>query len=52
MKIVEYVNKYEPPPLGKSTREDFNPIVHLELEPDKNEDSDENTNHQASVEHS
>ena len=25
MKIVEYVNKYEPPPLGKSTREDFNP---------------------------
>jgi hypothetical protein len=41
MKIVEYVNKYEPPPLGNSTKHDFNLIVHLELEPDKKEDLDD-----------
>ena len=35
MKIVEFVEKFELPPLGKSTRHDFNPLVHLELEPEK-----------------
>ena len=50
MKIIESINKYEPPPLGNSTRNDFNPLVHLELEPDKKEDSDENTVFQGTVE--
>lgn len=31
-KVVEYVERYEPPPLGSSSRDDFNPLVHLELE--------------------
>ena len=31
-KYVIYVDKYEPPPLGDSEKDDFNPLVHLEIE--------------------
>ena len=32
MKHVVYIDRYEPPPLGNSEKQDFNPLVHLELE--------------------
>lgn len=35
MKITEYINRFELPPLGTSQKQDFNPLVHLELEPEK-----------------
>ena len=31
-KYIEYVDRYEPPPLGLSVKDDFNPLVHLEIE--------------------
>lgn len=31
-KYVVYVDNYEPPPLGISEKDDFNPLVHLEIE--------------------
>ena len=31
-KYTEYVDRYEPPPLGLSVKDDFNPLVHLEIE--------------------
>lgn len=31
-KYTEYVDRYEPPPLGLSGKDDFNPLVHLEIE--------------------
>ena len=39
-KTIVYVDRYEPPPLGTSSRDDFNPLVHLEIEdPDEFEES-------------
>ena len=41
-KTVIYVDRYEPPPLGNSEWDDFNPLVHLEIEePDEFEEPDE-----------
>ena len=39
----EQVDEYVPPPRGKSEIKDFDPLVHLELEPEKdpNEEEDE-----------
>jgi len=31
-KYTVYIDKYEPSPLGDSTKDDFNPLVHLEIE--------------------
>ena len=33
----ELIDPFELPPLGRSVKEDFNPMVHLELEPEKAE---------------
>jgi dynein heavy chain len=42
----EMIDRYEPPPIGNSQEEDFNPTVHLELydptKDDLNDDNDEN----------
>ena len=32
LKYTVYVEHYNPPPLGDSERDDFNPLVHLEIE--------------------
>ena len=31
-KYTVYIDRYEPPPLGLSTKDDFNPLVHLEID--------------------
>ena len=31
-RTIIYVDRYEPAPLGTSSKDDFNPLVHLELE--------------------
>ena len=39
-KTIIYVDRYEPPPLGMSEPDEFNPLVHLEIEdPDEFEES-------------
>ena len=41
-KTIIYVDRYEPPPLGTSERDEFNPLVHLEIEdPDEYEEASE-----------
>lgn len=36
----DIVPAFQLPPLGKSTKEDFNPMVHLEIDADKQEDGE------------
>ena len=31
-KEIVYVEYYNPPPLGNSSKDDFNPMVHLEID--------------------
>ena len=38
-KYTVYIDRYEPSPLGDSEMDDFNPLVHLELE--ENQDTEE-----------
>lgn len=38
---TEKIDKYEPPPFGHSKPEDFDPVVHLELEEERNDEDDE-----------
>ena len=39
--MEELVDPFVLPPLGRSTKKDFNPMVHLELEPEKMESDEE-----------
>lgn len=32
LKYTVHIDSYEPAPLGVSSKEDFNPLVHLEIE--------------------
>lgn len=35
------IDRFEPPPVGHSTNEDFDPVVHLELHDEKDENAEE-----------
>lgn len=38
---ISYVDKFEPEPLGKSTVKDFNPLAHIQIEEEKEQESEE-----------
>lgn len=40
-KFTVYVDRYEPPPLGDSSPDDFNPLVHLEIEEPEEDELDQ-----------
>jgi len=40
-KSIEYFDRYEPAPLGNSTKDDFNPLVHLEIDDGMDDEEEE-----------
>jgi len=45
----EQIEEFIPPPRGKSQIEDFDPLVHLELEPERDPDEEEDDSEEGDI---